>query len=227
MSSLWDAVFSIAQSLSCLEVLSQAGERSYHVRIPWYKLHKTQLICISSKDIYLEIQNLFDKYLLSTYCMPGIIQGTGNACNRLSPCPQGACILIISGQEVLGWQRAGWGPWGSAGVWICSSSSTMSFRTRFFASCSAILHTLAFPYWACHLLVMRWPLITSSGSRSRRISTSRIFFSPLPVLTGGKPFPEDYTNFVSWAITVTWILLAAKESGKVRAKQMGPIKILS
>lgn len=102
VSSLWDAVFSIAQSLSCLEVLSQAGERSYHVRIPWYKLHKTQLICISSKDIYLEIQNLFDKYLLSTYCMPGIIQGTGNACNRLSPCPQGACILI-SGQEVLGW----------------------------------------------------------------------------------------------------------------------------
>lgn len=109
VSSLWDAVFSIAQSLSCLEVLSQAGERSYHVRIPWYKLHKTQLICISSKDIYLEIQNLFDKYLLSTYCMPGIIQGTGNAYNRLSPCPQGACILIISGQEVLGWQRAGWG----------------------------------------------------------------------------------------------------------------------
>lgn len=40
--------------------------------------------------------------------MPGIIRGTGNACNILSPCPQGVCILIISGQEVLGWQRAGW-----------------------------------------------------------------------------------------------------------------------
>lgn len=112
----------------------------------------------------------------------------------LSPCPQGVCILIISGQEVLGWQRAGWGPWCSVGVWTCSSGSTMSFRTRFFASSFTFLHTLASPYWACHLLVMRWPFITSSGSRNRRISTSQIFFSLLPMLTGGKPFPEDYTN---------------------------------
>lgn len=60
-----------------------------------YKLQKTQLTSISSKDIYLAIQNLFNIYLLNIYCVPG----TGSAYNRPSPCPQGVYILTISGQE--------------------------------------------------------------------------------------------------------------------------------
>ena len=156
-----------------------------------YKLQKTQLTGINSKDIYLSIQNLLNKYLLSTCCVPDTAQGTGSACNRPSACPQGVHILIISGQEVLGWR-------GMGAVRVCSSGSAMSSRARFSASfCSATLHTLAFPYWAYCLLVMRWPFITHPGSKMRRSSTSQAdFLSPLPVLNGGKPFPEDSTQTI-------------------------------
>lgn len=48
-----------------------------------YKLQMTQLTSINSKVIYLSIQSLLNKHLLSTYCVPGIVQGTVSACNKV------------------------------------------------------------------------------------------------------------------------------------------------
>lgn len=52
-----------------------------------YKLQMTQLTGINSKVIYLSVQNLLCKYLLSTCCVPGTVQDAASACNRQSPCP--------------------------------------------------------------------------------------------------------------------------------------------
>ena len=102
---LWDALFSNAQSLSCsLEVLRL--ERSDRIRIPLLQATEDSTD-ISSKDIYLSIQNLFIEHLL----LPGTVQGTGSICSRPRPCPQDVYILIISGQEVLGLGL----PWRSSG----------------------------------------------------------------------------------------------------------------
>lgn len=76
-------MFSNAQSLSCFqEVLSL--ERKVTVSgFPDYKLQMTQLTGIKRKVIYLSIRSLLNKYLLSTYCVPGIVQGTASACSEV------------------------------------------------------------------------------------------------------------------------------------------------
>lgn len=105
----------------------------------------------------------------------------------------------------------------------------MSSRTRIFASfCSATLHTLAFPYWAWSLLVIRLPFITHPGSRSRRSSIARVSFTSAHV-NRRQTFPRRlHTNYpyISWTTTVAWSFLAVKESGKVGTVQKGPIRIL-